>query len=316
MGQLHKGTKKQMTQTVPGTTLHLPTTVIHGMRDGGCITLSAGVHSREYVGIQALTELAAALRPEQIRGTIRILHCCNYEGFIQRSADVLPQDGKNLNRAFPGSANGTETERLAAFLESTVIEQSDFLVDLHSGGYCEALVPHVYFHGAAAPEVCAVSEAMAQLTQFPYLVRSTARNGFYSWAGQCGMPSILLERGGCGLLQRDEVRKDLADVQNILRGLGFLLDGVEPQRPAHQIVDTGYYEEAPCSGCWYPRRTTGAFFCKGEVLGEIRTIYGEMLETITAKTDGVILYQTVSLGIERGTPMIAYGEVLPAERSA
>ena len=44
------------------------------------------------------------------------------------------------------------------------------------------------------------------------------------------------------------------------------------------------------------------------VLGEICSIYGEPL-TQRAKAADVILCQTVSLGMEAGTPMIAYGEL-------
>ena len=146
--------------------------------------------------MQALTELAQELDPRQVRGTIRLLHCCNYEGFLRRSADVVPQDGKNLNREFPGDPGGTPAQRLAAFLEQEFIERTDYLVDLHSGGFCEGLTPHLYFHGTAAPEVRAVSRRMAELTTVPYLVESSAENGFYSWAGQRGVPAILLERGG------------------------------------------------------------------------------------------------------------------------
>ncbi len=291
------------------TGLTIPATILHGRRPGKKITLAAGVHSREYIGIQALTELANELQPEALTGTVVILHCCNYEGFFCRSSDVFPQDGKNLNRVFPGRADGTAAEQVAAFLEETVIKGSDYIVDLHSGGFCEALTPHVYFQGTAKKEVCRISRQMAQLTGVPYMVRSSAENGFYSYAGQKGVPAILLERGGCGLLDRQQVKEDMADVRNILRGLGFLQDGIPVRHTPKQLISTGYYEDSPSHGCWYPAKQPGDRTRKGELLGEIRTIYGDPIEQIHAKAAGVILYQTVSLGIEAGTPMIAYGEL-------
>ena len=196
-----KAAKSQTMLPVAGTDMLLPVTELTGAKEGETITLSAGVHSREYAGVQALIELAQELDPRKVRGKIRLLHCCNYTGFLRRSADVVPQDGKNLNREFPGDPGGTPTQRLAAFLEQEFIERTDYLVDLHSGGFCESLTPHLYFHGTAAPEVRAVSRQMAELTTVPYLVESSAENGFYSWAGQRGVPAILLERGGCGLVE-------------------------------------------------------------------------------------------------------------------
>ena len=293
---------------MPDTDITIPATLIYGRKTGKAITVSAGVHSREYIGIETLIRLAQELTPEMVQGTILLLHCCNYKGFLSRSSDVMPQDGKNLNRVFPGAADGTPTQKLAAFLESEIIGHTDYLVDLHSGGFCEALVPHVYYHGAAKPSVCAESFRIAEMTSAKFLVRSETKNGFYSHAGQCGVPAIILERGGCGLLHEEEVRQDLADVKNILRGLGFLLDLPAKVYP-HRLAQNGRYLDAPVSGCWYPKKQPGDRIRTGELLGEIRDIYAQPLHRVFAETDGVVLYQTASLGIEAGTPMIAYAKL-------
>lgn len=240
-----KNTKKKILLHVPQTGMTIPATLICGRETGKTITVSAGVHSREYIGIEALIRLAQELTPENVQGTILLLHCCNYDGFLSRSADVVPHDGKNLDREFPGTVDGTQTQRLAAFLETEIIRNTDCLVDLHSGGFCENLIPHAYYHGAAKPEVCAASCRMARWTEAKYLVRSEARNGFYSHAGQCGVPAIILERGGCGLLLEDEVLADIADVKNILRGLEFLKDA-----PPYRIP-TRWYRTA---GIWMHRQ--------------------------------------------------------------
>ena len=303
-----RNTKKQYVFNVPGTGMTIPVTLICGNELGQTITISAGVHSREYIGIEALIRLAQELTPDTVRGTILLLHCCNYDGFISRSADVVPRDGKNLNREFPGNMDGTQTQKLAAFLEAEIIRNTDYLVDLHSGGFCEALIPHVYYHGAAKPEVCAASRRIADLTSVKYLVCSKAKNGFYSHAGQCGVPAIILERGGCGLIAENEVLADVADVKNILRGLDFLKD-TPALSYSHTMVQNGRYLDAPESGCWYPRKQPGDLIQKGDLLGEIRSIYSEPLCSVIAEADGVVLYQTASLGIKTGTPMIAYVEL-------
>lgn len=303
-----RNTKKQDTYRVPDTDIAIPATLICGRLPGKTITISAGVHSREYIGIEALIRLAQELTPEAMRGTILLLHCCNYEGFLSRSPDIMPQDGKNLNRAFPGAEDGTPTQKLAAFLEAEIIRHTDYLVDLHSGGFCEALVPHVYYHGAASPSVCADSLRIAALSGAEYLVCSEAKNGFYSHAGQCGVPAIILERGGCGLLREEEVQGDLSDIKNILCGLGFLPEE-RVKTYSHTMAQNGRYLNAPVSGCWYPKKRPGDRIRAGELLGEIRDIYAERLRSVFAEADGVVLYQTASLGIAAGTPMIAYAEL-------
>ena len=103
-----RNTKKHITFPVPGTDMAIPATIICGSVPGKTITISAGVHSREYIGIEAVIRLAQELVPEMVQGTVLLLHCCNYAGFISRSSDVVPFDGKNLNRAFPGDGNGSK----------------------------------------------------------------------------------------------------------------------------------------------------------------------------------------------------------------
>ncbi len=300
--------KKRIMLSLPGSETQIPLTVLHGSKPGKTITVAAGIHSREYIGVEATVRMAAELEPEDICGSVIFIHCCNYNGFIRRTPDTLPEDGKNLNREFPGKADGTLTQRLALFLEKEIIENTDYLIDLHSGGYCEELTPHVYYQGAAVPEVCAVSERLAELTSTKYLVRSTVKNGFFSYAGLCGVPAIILERGGCGLVKENEIQEDIDDVKNILAGMGFLRDA-SVKAHNHIRISDGFYEDAPCSGCWYPYKMPGDTVRKGETLGQIRTVFGELLEDIKAQCDAVILYQTASLGIEANSPMIAYGKI-------
>ena len=96
--------------------------------------------------------------------------------------------------------------------------------------------------------------------------------------------------------------------ENILCGLEFLKDAPAISY-SHTMVQNGRYLDAPASGCWHPRKKPGDQIQKGELLGEIRNIFSEPLCRIHAETDGVVLYQTASLGIKTGTPMIAYGEL-------
>lgn len=139
-----------------------------------------------------------------------------------------------------------------------------------------------------------------------YAVRSQAKNGFYSHAGTCGVPAVLIERGGCGLWTDAEVSADIADVKNILRHLGVLCDGVDPIKMSPRVFDRGIYIDAPVSGCWYPAKRVGDRVNAGDSLGRICDIFGYPLHDERAEFDGIVLYQTASLGIEKNCPMVAY----------
>lgn len=307
--QISPDTKQQAVVPVDGTELTLPVTVICGRVPGKTALVTAGVHSREYVGVETVRQLAAALEPAQVRGTIVFVHACNYAGFLAHSNDVLPQDGKNLNHSFPGTPFGSATERLADFLCRKFLSGSDFVLDLHSGGYNEDLIPHGYYQATADPAVCAASCELGCFADHAWLVQVTATRGLFSYAPVLGVPAVLLERGGCGLWSGESVNAMAADVRNILRHAGVLCDSVAPVRHAPAIVKNAFYIPAPSAGCWYPTRQPGARIAKGDVLGVIRDIFGAPLHTLRAEATGVLLYQAVSLPIKAGATIVAYGEI-------
>ena len=72
--------------------------------------------------------------------------------------------------------------------------------------YYEELMPYVYYVGAAAAEVVEKSKAMAEVVDVPCLVHSPhGSGGSYNYAGSCGIPSILIERGCTGVWSKEEV---------------------------------------------------------------------------------------------------------------
>ena len=292
---------------VPGTDCAIPLTVIDGSSEGKSVLISAGVHSRECVGIEASRRLAQRLDPEKICGQVVIAHSCNYTGFVSHSDDMVPGDGKNLNKCFPGDRAGSVSERIAACITERLISECDCAVDLHSGGGHEFLVPHAYFQCTAARDVVAASIAMAAHADMKYAVGAGNADGLYSSAALSGKPSVLVERGQCGLWTESESEQAVTDAKNILRFAGVLRDGVAPVRYPQEVTERAFYETAPATGCWYPVKRPGEHITAGECVGAIRDVYGELLAEIRAKIDGVVLFETSSLAIRRDEPMIAYG---------
>ena len=48
-----------------------------------------------------------------LRGNVIILPLANRSGFENRTTSRVYEDGKNLNRVFPGDREGSEADRLA-----------------------------------------------------------------------------------------------------------------------------------------------------------------------------------------------------------
>lgn len=295
---------------VPETTIKLPVTLINGKKEGKTVLITAGVHNAEYTGIETAIQLAGEINPDEIAGRLILIHPVNISGFENRTMSVVAEDGKNLNRIFPGDPKGTIGEKIADFIVTTFFSKADYYLDLHAGDGFEALTPYVYYVGAAAAEVVEQSKAMAEKINVPYMVKSfTATGGAYNYAGSCGIPGILIERGGEGRWSEAEIDLYKADVKNVLRSLK-VLDGavnLSAQKPV-DVVDV-IYEAARVTGCWYPDKKPGECVKKGETLGVIKDYFGNVLEGYQAEYEGVILYQVSSLCIIENDTLIAYGKV-------
>lgn len=157
-----------------------------GAARGRTLVVTGGVHGCEYVGPQALRRLAGELDPARLSGNVILLPLANPSAFYAGAKQVVPEDGVNLNRAFPGDSAGSLSARLAFALETALYPEADLLADLHSGDCNEALHPLVFFPTAGEEMVNQVSLAAAKVLTVPYRVRSTAKNGLYSWAVQRG----------------------------------------------------------------------------------------------------------------------------------
>lgn len=284
----------------------LPVWMLCGASDGPTLVLTAGVHGCEYVGIVTLRQLFARLSPAQIRGRVILLPLVNGEGFYAGSKQVVPSDGKNINRVFPPPAEGTMAQEIARTVVEQIYPNADFLLDLHGGDVNEAMTPLVFYPATAAPDVTAQAKAAAQHLEVMYRIPSTVQNGLYSYAAQCGIPALLMEVGGMGLWLREQVELELRSLQSLMGFLGMGPQAVEnlAQEEARRMC----YAEASGRGLWLPQVAPGQRVCTGEVLGTVEDLDGQELETIRAQWDGIVLYHTLSLGVSGGDMLVTYGQ--------
>ncbi|TME35928.1 MAG: hypothetical protein E6I75_10620 [Chloroflexi bacterium] len=123
-----------------------PYFAVVGPEPGLTFLLTAGIHAAEYTGTLAALRLGQHVQPEHVRGTIIIIPLLNRPGFFERSIYTNPEDGQNLNRAFPGKVDGTWSERFAHHLLNDVVVHVDRAMDLHAGDMVEDLEPFLgYF---------------------------------------------------------------------------------------------------------------------------------------------------------------------------
>lgn len=291
------------------TNTKMPVTLINGKVSGKTILITAGIHGGEYPCIQTAIELGQELEPEDVSGQIIIVHPVNTQGFEAMSPAIVPEDGKNINREFPGKKDGTISEQIAYMITNEFQAKSDFYLDLHGGDIHESLTPFVFYPGVAQQEVINMSYNVASILDVKYMVKSRATTGAYNSGAIKGLPGILIERGQNGLWNHEEVKAYKKDVINVLSYLKVLeKDVVYPNKPPHNITKA-IYLNAISGGCWYPKVKPGDKVSAGQELGEIKDFFGNVIDAYVAEVNGVILYMASSLAIQKDAPLVAYGEL-------
>lgn len=286
----------------------IPTTIINGKKSGKIVAISSGIHNCEYVGIQSAIELSQEIDSENINGTVIIFHPVNYSGFFHKIPAVMPEDNKNLNRAFPGIENGSISDKIAYHFSKFLYPQLDFFIDLHGGDLYERATNFVYSPGIGDNKVIEVSHEVAQVLSVPYRVRSSAKTGAYNSAAIQGVPSMLIERGGNGLWNNEEVKEYKKDILSVL-GYFNIIDILNEKNLNQKEISIAKYISSEVDGFWYPRYKAGEKFNEGDLLGEIKDCFGNIITSYYAEFDGVILYGVFSLAIKKSEEILAYGKI-------
>lgn len=130
-------------------TVRIPMAVLAN-GDGPTIILEGGNHGDEYEGQIVLGELIRSLPLERIRGRLILMPSLNAPA-AEAGLRTSPQDGKNLNRSFPGDHAGTITEQIAAYVSDELFSRGDAFLSLHSGGSSLDIIPSALVQPTADP---------------------------------------------------------------------------------------------------------------------------------------------------------------------
>ncbi len=285
----------------------IPFTVIRGTAAGPVLALVAGTHGAEYVPIIALQRVLGAIDAKSLRGTVLIVHVANMPSFLGRTVYYSPADGKNLNRVFPGKADGTLSERIADVITREIIGRATHVVDLHCGDGNESLRPYSYWITTGDPRVVEASKAMALAFGLDRIVVDGARPtdpaaSLYlsNTAITRGKPAITTETGGLGVV--DDVSLTLIErgIAGLLRHLG-MRDGGPGLIAAPTLLDRNEVLRSGSTGIFYAFVQRGQRVAKDDKIGHVTDFHGKVLEQIYAPFDAEILYVI-------GTPPITKGE--------
>ena len=171
----------------------VPITVINGLRAAPStpigVAVFGGTHGNEYEGQIVVKRLCHDLDPAEMSGRVILMPQLS-ERACAAHTRAAPDDGVNMNRAFPGEARGihpsgagyappSHTRRIAHFVKHRVFPHAGIVIDLHAGGREASFPICTSLHPMADPVRQAAAIAVARLfdTPFVYLYARSMASG-------------------------------------------------------------------------------------------------------------------------------------------
>jgi predicted deacylase len=294
----------------------IPVTVFHGAKKGPVLGITAGVHGLEYAPIMAAQQLPKHLDPAKMSGTVMLVHMANVPAFLHRSLRVNPVDGKNLNRVFPGKADGTLTEQIAYVISNEVIAKSDYFIDVHAGDANNDLRPYSgYYNYFDMPEVSEKARQMAVALGFDFIVQFGNEQSLTEASIYCSreatkrnIPAVDIECGRMGIVEEKPVLQIQQALLSLMRHLQ-ILEGKPASVENPVIIAQRTSVSSQHDGFFYSDLTSGDYVKKGMKLGYITDLFGDHLSDVTCPTDGVILYKIFNPPVKKGDGLFSIGHI-------
>jgi predicted deacylase len=271
---------------------------------GPTVVVAANIHGDECTGVLAIHALDAWLQRHLVRGRVHLYPSLNPSGLAARTRGV-GFDGADLNRMFPGDANGGAAERLAYAIWRDVTERSpDMLIDLHSDS--AVAIPYaivdrpVALRGPArlAMEAALVRRAEATgltvLRDYPsdqYQRFGLDRSLAGAMVNKAQVAAVTIEAGPRRIADFASVDTAVCAVQGVLAELGLVV-GAPPPHPSRVRDGTWRRSTALRSraeGLFVPTVPPGQRFAAGQIVGEVRGLSGDVLEQVRASDEGIVV---------------------------
>ena len=291
---------------IDGHATQLPVFLINGAHDGPVLAITGGIHGAEYASIEAALRLAHSLDPAKLHGRVMVLPVVSMQAYKSRSIYIVPMDGKNLNRQFPGDAEGTASEQLAYWLTFNVFKQANYYVDLHCGDLNEALVPFTVFQKAGDKTTNEKSLELARAFGIKYLVGSDIKGSTISAAAALGIPGILAESGGQGIWEPHHIQTLSDGLDRMMHHLG-MVEGTTTKPGETVVMNQFVWMWSEYDGCYYPEVHVGDMITVGQPVGRVADFEGKTLQRIQAPVSGAVLFVVTTLAINQGDPLLAVG---------
>lgn len=293
-------TKLVISKLPSGTVIEIPIYVFRSVHDGPVVLLMAGMHGDEVNGVEIIRRMLSKKMLYPQKGTIIAVPILNIYGFLNFSREV--PDGKDVNRSFPGSRDGSLASRVAHRFMKEVMPYVDYGVDFHTGGASRTNYPQIRCV-LSEPENVELAHAFAA----PFILNATYRQGsLRKEAARLGKHVLVYETGESLRFDDKGIREGIEGTCRLLHSLGMMTSSTAPTEPS--IVCMKYiWVRARNAGLFRSCIQRGEFVQNKQLIGTITDPYGEMEVRITAPLEGYVIGMNNMPVVNQGDALVHIG---------
>ncbi|QDX40404.1 succinylglutamate desuccinylase/aspartoacylase family protein [Salarchaeum sp. JOR-1] len=284
-------------ETRDGTTIGLPVAVINGADEGETLYVQAASDGDELNGVGVVNRVVPQLDPQELAGTVLVVGITNWHAF-QVAEHRNPIDDTKMNRAYPGDANGSSSERIAhATFEAA--QRADLVLDLHQGS-TSRMLNEVRVRCGRRHRLHDECLELAKVFDCGHVLDQKGPDGQLARAAPDeGIPTIDPELGGAVGWDEESIEYGVRGVWNVLEHYGFVEGDAEPESQTRAKRFDRY--GAPAGGIVNFEVELGDEVSAGDVLFRVTDVFGSLKAEVAARSDGVFWRS-------RRLPQVATGE--------
>ncbi|MDX8483392.1 succinylglutamate desuccinylase/aspartoacylase family protein [Mesorhizobium sp. VK24D] len=271
--------------------------------EGPRLLVTGGNHGNELEGPIVARRLIKWLPEAQTCGRVIVLPVLNPLA-VEAWSRNTPLDGLNLNRIFPGRADGSVTERIADAVSRVLLPMADTVFDLHSFGPTWDFPPAATTHPIADPDLMARTVRMAEAFKLPLTLvwqHNDTAGMFDITAQNQGKVFVCTEFGG-GTVGADNLAIYEAGVRNAFIALGLIEGKAEyptfRQQKSGQTLETRPSDElkSPAPGIFEPRCSVLDEVKQGDLVGILHPMDSLSAESIDIRAPETSIVLAVASG--------------------
>lgn len=263
------------------TTVKVPVIIERSHQPGPVVLLLAGIHGDETNGVGIIREIINQKINSPVAGTIICIPVFNIFGYLFQTREF--PDGRDLNRMFPGSLNGSLASQFAYQFTKEIAPFVDYVIDFHTGGAERDNIAQIR---------CSKEDQkgleLAKVFNPPMIVYSNnISKSLRDTVRKMGKSILVFEGGKSKELNASIINEGVNGTKNVLIHLG-LIEGEITVRKTPIYIKNSKWLRASYSGMFKIMITNGSFVRKKEVLGIIQDPFGEFKKKVYAPFDAHI----------------------------